>query len=212
MSGARYRFMPTRSLTEGALAVALSEVLFISGRYLPAGFLVAFFGAVPLALLARRRGLKVGALAATAALLLILVLGGHSGLFIASPHAICGTLMGALLRVGRGIPACLVVGIGVRVVLYPVGFVFFIYLVLGADGVETFLTATRPLLENLDRYLGVVGISLSSVGPIGLFAVFLLLWSIVAGTNQALVVPLFIRRALPPSLNTDAVLDASRTR
>jgi len=93
-----------------------------------------------------------------------------------------------------------------------VGFVFFIYLVLGADGVETFLTATRPLLENLDRYLGVVGISLSSVGPIGLFAVFLLLWSIVAGTNQALVVPLFIRRALPPSLNTDAVLDASRTR
>ncbi len=212
MSGARNRFMPTSALTEGALVVALSEVLFVVGRYLPAGFLVAFFGAVPLALLARRRGLKVGALAATAALLLILVLGGPSGLFIASPHAICGTLMGTLLRAGRGIPACAVVGIGVRIFLYPVGFLFFIYLVLGAGGVENFVRATRPLLETMDRYLGVVGISLSSVGPIGLFAVFLLLWSVVAGTNQALVVPLFIRRALPSFLNTDAVQDASRTR
>jgi len=204
--------MPTSALTEGALAVALSEVLFVAGRYLPAGFLVAFFGAVPLALLARRRGLKVGALAATAALLLILIIGGPSGLFTASPHAICGTFMGALLRVGRGTPACVLVGIGVRVVLYPVGFLFFIYLVLGASGAETFIRTTRPLLEVLDRYLGLVGISLSSVGPIGLFAVFLLLWSVVAGTNQALVVPLFIRRALPPFLNTDATLDASRVR
>ncbi len=104
--------------------MALSEVLFVVGRYLPAGFLVAFFGAVPLALLARRRGLKVGAVAATAALLLILILGGPSGLFIASPHAISGTLMGTLLRVGRGVAACAVVGIGVRVVLYPIGFLF----------------------------------------------------------------------------------------
>jgi hypothetical protein len=105
-----------------------------------------------------------------------------------------------------------VVGIGVRVVLYPVGFLFFIYLVLGAAGMETFVRATRPLLEILDRYLGVVGISLSSVGPIGLFAIFLSLWSVVAGANQALVVPLFIRRALPSFLNTDAVQDASRGR
>lgn len=202
--------MPTRALTEGALAVALSEVLFITGRYLPAGFLVAFFGAVPLALLARRRGLKVGASAATAALILILALGGPTGLFIASPHAICGTLMGALLRIGRGISACAVVGIGVRIVLYPIGFMFFAYLVLGAAGVEAFVSSTRPLLEVLDRYLGVVGISLSSVGPIGLFAVFLLLWSVVAGTNQALFVPVFIRRALPSFLNTDAVTDQSR--
>jgi hypothetical protein len=204
--------MPTRALTEGALVVALSEVLFVIGRYLPGGFLVAFFGAVPLALLARRRGLKVGAPAATVALLLILILGGPSGLFTASPHAICGTLMGTLLRAGRGILACAVVGIGVRVVLYPIGFLFFIYLVLGARGAEAFVSTTRPLLEVLDRYLGVVGISLSSVGPIGLFAVFLLLWSIVAGANQGLVVPLFIRRALPSSLNTDAVQDASRVR
>ncbi len=56
MGGARDRFMPTTTLTEGALAVALSEVLFIGGRYLPAGFLVAFFGAVPLALLAAGAG------------------------------------------------------------------------------------------------------------------------------------------------------------
>jgi len=117
-----------------------------------------------------------------------------------------------LLRAGRGILACAVVGIGVRVVLYPVGFLIFIYLVLGAGGVENFVRGTRPLLEIMDRYLGVVGISLSSVGPIGLFAVFLLLWSIVAGANQALVVPLFIRRALPSFLNTDAVQDASRVR
>ena len=205
--------MPTRALTEGALAVALSEVLFVTGRYLPAGFLVAFFGAVPLALLARRRGLRVGAVAATAALILILALGGPSGLFIASPHAICGTLMGTLLRIGRGIPACVAVGIGVRTVLYPVGFLFFMYLVLGTDGVEAFVISTRPLLEILDRYLGVVGISsLSSVGPIGLFAVFLLLWSVVAGTSQALVVPLFIRQALPSFLNTDEVGGASRVR
>lgn len=190
---------------------ALSEVLFVTGRYLPAGFLVAFFASVPLALLARRRGLKVGALAATAALILILILGGPSGLFIASPHAICGPLMGTLLRVGRGIPACAVVGIGVRVVLYPVGFLFFAYLVLGAAGVENFVRATRPLLEILDRYLGIVGISLSSVGPLGLFAVFLLLWSIVAGTNQALAVTLFMRRILPPFLNTDATRNASRS-
>lgn len=60
--------------------VALSEVLFVVGRYLPVGFLVAFFGSVPLALLSRRRGLKVGAVAAVAALLLILILGGPSGL------------------------------------------------------------------------------------------------------------------------------------
>lgn len=184
---------------------ALAEVLFVTGRYLPAGFLVAFFGAVPLALLARRRGLKVGALAAIVALLLIFVLGGPSGLFIASPHAICGALMGALLRVGRGVPACAMVGVGVRVLLYPVGFLFFAYLVLGAAGVETFVSSTRPLLEILDGYLGIVGISLSSVGPIGLFAVFLLLWSVVAGISQALVVPLIIRRALPPFLNTDAI-------
>lgn len=202
--------MPTRALTEGALVAALSEVLFVTGRYVPAGFLVAFFGAVPLALLARRRGLKVGALAAAVALLLILVLGGPSGLFIASPHAICGALMGALLRVGRGVPACAMVGVGVRVLLYPVGFLFFAYVVLGAAGVQTFVSSTRPLLEILDGYLGIVGISLSSVGPIGLFAVFLLLWSVVAGISQALVVPLIIRRALPPFLNTDAVRDASR--
>ncbi len=189
---------------------ALSEVLFVTGRYLPAGFLVAFFGAVPLALLARRRGLKVAALAAAAALVLALIIGGPSGLFVASPHAICGTLMGALLRVGRGIGACAIVGVGVRILLYPVGFLFFAYLVLGASGVEEFSRSTRPLLEVLDRYLGIVGISLSSVGPIGLFAVFLLLWSIVAGINQALIVPLFIRRLLPPFLNTDAVRDASR--
>lgn len=197
-------------MTEGALVAALSEVLFVTGRYLPAGFLVAFFGAVPLALLARRRGLKVGALAAAVALLLVFILGGTSGLFIASPHAICGALMGALLRVGRGVPACAMVGVGVRVLLYPVGFLFFAYLVLGAAGVETFVSSTRPLLEILDGYLGIVGISLSSVGPIGLFAVFLLLWSVVAGINQGLVVPLIIRRALPSFLNTDAVRDASR--
>jgi hypothetical protein len=202
--------MPTKALTEGALVAALSEVLFVTGRYLPAGFLVAFFGAVPLALLARRRGLKVGALAAAVALLLVFILGGTSGLFIASPHAICGALMGALLRVGRGVPACAMVGVGVRVLLYPVGFLFFAYLVLGAAGVETFVSSTRPLLEILDGYLGIVGISLSSVGPIGLFAVFLLLWSVVAGINQGLVVPLIIRRALPSFLNTDAVRDASR--
>ncbi len=189
---------------------ALSEVLFVTGRYLPAGFLVAFFGAVPLALLARRRGLKVGALAAAVALLLVFILGGTSGLFIASPHAICGALMGALLRAGRGVPACAMVGVGVRVLLYPVGFLFFAYLVLGAAGVETFVRSTRPLLEILDGYLGIVGISLSSVGPIGLFAVFLLLWSVVAGINQGLVVPLIIRRALPSFLNTDAARDASR--
>ncbi len=190
--------------------VALSEVLFVTGRYLPGGFLVAFFGAVPMALLARRRGLTVGALAAGAALVLVFFLGGPSGLFVAAPHAICGALMGTLLRVGRGIPACALVGIGVRVLLYPVGFLFFIYLVLGVSGVENFVSSTRPLLEVLDRYLGVVGISLSSVGPIGLFAVFLLLWSIVAGISQALVVPLFIRRVLPPFLNTDVVRDASQ--
>ncbi len=197
-------------MTEGALVAALSEVLFVTGRYLPAGFLVAFFGAVPLALLARRRGLKVGALAAAVALLLVFIIGGTSGLFIASPHAICGALMGALLRVGRGVPSCAMVGVGVRVLLYPVGFLFFAYLVLGAAGVETFVSSTRPLLEILDGYLGIVGISLSSVGPIGLFAVFLLLWSVVAGINQGLVVPLIIRRALPSFLNTDAVRDASR--
>ena len=189
---------------------ALSEVLFVTGRYLPAGFLVAFFGAVPLALLARRRGLKVGALAAAVALLLVFILGGASGLFIASPHAICGALMGALLRAGRGVPACAMVGVGVRVLLYPVGFLFFAYLVLGAAGVETFVRSPRPLLEILDGYLEIVGISLSSVGPIGLFAVFLLLWSVVAGINQGLVVPLIIRRALPSFLNTDAARDASR--
>lgn len=202
--------MPTRALTEGAMVAALSEVLFVVGRYLPAGFLVAFFASVPMALLARRRGFKVGALAAVVALLLILVLGGPSGLFIASPHAICGVLMGTLLRVSRGIPTCVVVGIGVRVLLYPVGFLLFAYLVLGAAGVETFVSATRPLLETLDRYLGIVGISLSSVGPLGLFAVFLLLWSIVAGTNQALAVTLFMRRVVPPFLNTDATRDTSQ--
>lgn len=202
--------MPTRALTEGALVAALSEVLFVAGRYLPAGFLVAFFGAVPLALLARRRGLTVGALAATAALVLIFLLGGPSGLFVAAPHAICGPLMGMLLRVGRGVPACALVGIGVRVVLYPVGFLLFAYLVLGAAGVETFVSSTRPLLEILDRYLGIMGISLSSVGPLGLFAAFLLLWAIIAGINQGLVVALFLRRALPPSLNTDATRDMSR--
>ena len=186
---------------------ALSEVLFVTGRYLPAGFLVAFFASVPMALLARRRGFKVGAVAAAAALLLILVLGGPSGLFIASPHAVCGVLMGTLLRVAHGIPACVVVGIGVRVLLYPVGFLLFAYLVLGAAGVETFVSATRPLLENLDRYLGIVGISLSSVGPLGLFAVFLLLWSVAAGTNQGLIVPLVLRRVVPPFLKTDATRD-----
>ncbi len=203
-------FMPTRALTEGALVAALSEVLFVAGRYLPAGFLVAFFASVPMALLTRRRGFRVGAVAAVAALLLILVLGGPSGLFIASPHAICGVLMGTLLRVGRGIPACALVGIGVRLLLYPVGFLFFAYLVLGAGGLETFVNTTRPLLEVLDRYFGVVGISLSSVGPLGLFAVFLSLWSVVAGTNQGVLVPLFLRRLLPPFLNTDATRDASR--
>ena len=84
---------------------ALSEVLFVTGRYLPAGFLVAFFASVPIALLARRRGFTVAALAAVAALLLIVVLGGPSGLFVASPHAVCGVLMGTLLRAGRGILA-----------------------------------------------------------------------------------------------------------
>jgi len=202
--------MPTRALTEGAMVVALSEVLFVIGRYLPAGFLVAFLASVPMALLARRRGFKVAAVAAAVALLLILLLGGTSGLFIASPHAICGVLMGTLLRVGRGIPACTVVGVGVWILLYPVGFLFFAYLVLGAAGVKTFVSATRPLLEILDRYLGIVGISLSSVGPLGLFAVFLLLWSIFAGISQAVVVPLFIRRVLPPFLNTDATRDTSR--
>lgn len=192
------------------MVVALSEVLFVIGRYLPAGFLVAFLASVPMALLARRRGFKVAAVAAAVALLLILLLGGTSGLFIASPHAICGVLMGTLLRVGRGIPACTVVGVGVRILLYPVGFLFFAYLVLGAAGVKTFVSATRPLLEILDRYLGIVGISLSSVGPLGLFAVFLLLWSIFAGISQAVVVPLFIRRVLPPFLNTDATRDTSR--
>ncbi len=210
MSDTRYRFMPTRALTEGALVAALSEVLFIAGRYLPAGFLVAFFGSVPLALLARRRGFIVGVLAAAVALLLILLLGGTSGLFVASPHAICGVFMGTLLRVGRGIPACVLVGIGVRVLLYPVGFLFFAYLVLGAAGVETFVNATRPLLEILDRYFGIIGISLSSVGPLGLFAVFLLLWSVFAGINQGLIVPLFLRRILPSFLNTDATRDPSR--
>jgi len=201
--------MPTTALTEGALVAALSEVLFVAGRYIPAGFLVAFFGAVPLALLARRRGLVVGAVAAAAALSLVLVLGGTSGLFTASPHAICGVLMGALLRMGRGAPACAVVGVGVRVVLYPVGFLLFAYLVLGAAGVETFVRSTRPLLEIMDRYLGVVGISLASVGPLGLFATFLLLWSVVAGINQGLIVPLFVRRVLPSFLNADATRDTS---
>ncbi len=91
--------------------------------------------------------------------------------------------MGTLLRVGRGVPAYAAVGIAVRLVLYPIGFLFFIYLVLGARGAEAFVETTRPLLEVLDRYLGVVGISLSTVGPIGLLAVFMLLWSLVAGTN-----------------------------
>ena len=179
-------------------------MLFVTGRHLPAGFLVAFFASVPIALLARRRGFTVATLAAVAALLLILVLDGPSGLFVASPHAVCGVLMGTLLRAGRGVPACALVGIGVRLLLYPVGFLFFAYLVLGAAGVEAFVGATRPLLEILDRYLGVIGISPSSVGPLGLFAVFLSLWSVVAGINQGVIVPLFLRRVLPPFLNAAA--------
>ncbi len=210
MSESWGRLTPTRALTEGALVAALSEVLFVVGRYLPAGFLVAFFASVPMALLARRRGLKVGAVAAMAALLLILILGGPSGLFVASPHAICGVLMGTLIRAGRGAPACALVGVGVRLILYPVGFLFFAYLVLGAAGVEAFVGATRPLLEVLDRYLGVIGISLSSVGPLSLFAVFLSMWSVVAGINQGVIVPLFLRRILPPFLNTDATRDTSQ--
>jgi hypothetical protein len=210
MNASRNRFMPTRALTEGAMVVALCEVLFILGRYLPAGFLVAFLAAVPLALLSRRRGLKVGAVAATAALILILIIGGPSGLFIASPHAICGAFMGALLRVDRGMPSCALVGIGTRVILYPVGFLLFAYVVMGAAGLDTFVRTTRPLLETLDSYLGVVGISLSTVGPLGLFAVFLLLWSIGAGISQAVIVPLFIRRVLPPFLNTDMTRDTDR--
>ncbi len=75
---------------------------------------------------------------------------------------------------------------------------------------ENFARGISPLLEVLDRYLGTVGISLTSVGPINLFAIFLLLWSIVAGINQALVVSLLIHRALPPFPNTDAVRDAGR--
>ena len=69
---------------------------------------------------------------------------------------------------------------------------------------------TSPLLEILDRYLGVTGIPLSSVGLLGLFAVFLSLWSVMAGINQGVIVPLFLRRILPPFLNTDATRDASR--
>jgi hypothetical protein len=102
------------------------------------------------------------------------------------------------------------VGIGTRVILYPVGFLLFAYVVMGAAGVDTFVRTTRPLLETLDSYLGVVGISLSTVGPLGLFAVFLLLWSIGAGISQAVIVPLFIRRVLPPFLNTDMTRDTDR--
>lgn len=96
-----------------------------------------------------------------------------------------------------------------RSLLYPVGFLLFAYLVRGAAGVETFVSATRPLLEILDRYLGVAEISLSSVGSLGLFAVFLLLWSVVTGTNQGLVVPLVLRR-VAPFLNTDVTRDRNR--
>ena len=59
--------------------VALPEVLFGAGRYLPDGFLVAFLGAVPPALLARRRVSKVAAAAEVVALFVILMLVGRPG-------------------------------------------------------------------------------------------------------------------------------------
>ncbi len=123
--------MPTGALTEGALMVALSELLFVAGRYLPGGFVVAFFGALPLALLAFRRGPKTGALGAAAALLLLFVLAGPSGVSLSAPHAASGPLMGALLRAGRGTPACALAGVVVRLLYYPPVFFFYVYLVLG---------------------------------------------------------------------------------
>ncbi len=184
------------------MMVALSEVLFVAGRYLPGGFVIAFFGALPLALLAHRRGLKVGLLGAVASLILLFVLAGPSGPSLAAPHAISGPLMGALLRAGRGTPACALAGIGVRILYYPPVFFFYVYLVLG--GVGPFLDSSRNLLNLLDRFLGTVGISLSSVGPINLFLVFLLLWSIAAGVLQAMVLSFFIRRVLYSFLSANS--------
>ena len=199
--------MPTGALTEGALMVALSELLFVAGRYLPGGFVVAFFGALPLALLAFRRGPKTGALGAAAALLLLFVLAGPSGVSLSAPHAASGPLMGALLRAGRGTPACALAGAVVRLLYYPPVFFFYVYLVLG--GVEAFVDSSGELLNLLDRSLGtVVGVSLSSIGPMNLFVLFLALWSVVAGVMQAVAVSLFIRRILASFLDADRARSA----
>lgn len=174
--------------------MALAGVLFFAGRYLPGGFIVAFFGALPLALLAYRHGLKTGVVGASATLVLLFALGGTAGLSESVPHALSGPLMGALLRGGGGLAACSLTGIGVRILYYPPVFFFYVYLILG--GVEAFIEASGGLLELLDRYLGVLGVSLQSVGAINLFLAFLVLWSVVAGILQALVVAFFIRRVM----------------
>ena len=183
--------------------VALSGVLFLAARYLPGGFVVAFFGALPLALLAHRRGLKAGVVGASAALGLLFALGGTAGLSESVPHALSGPLMGALLRGGGGLVPCALTGIGVRLLYYPPVFFLYVYLILG--GVDAFTETSGSLLELLDRHLGVLGVSLQSVGAIGLFLVFLVVWSVVAGVLQALVVRFFIRRvtgSLPASGGT----------
>lgn len=99
--------------------VALTTVLFLVGRYLPGGFVVAFFGAVPLALLAYRRGLMAGAVGASAALMVLFALGGSVGLSDSVPHAVSGPLMGALIRNGSGLVSCALAGLGVRLLYYP---------------------------------------------------------------------------------------------
>jgi hypothetical protein len=172
--------------------VALTAVLFLVGRYLPGGFVVAFFGAVPLALLAYRHGLMAGAVGASAALVVLFALGGSVGLSDSVPHAVSGPLMGALIRNGSGWVSCALAGLGVRLLYYPPVFFFYVYLVLG--GVEAFAEASKSLLGFLDQYLGVLGISLQGVGAIGLFLVFLVVWSAVAGILQSLVVSFFLRR------------------
>lgn len=100
--------------------------------------------------------------------------------------------MGALIRNGSGWVSCALAGLGVRLLYYPPVFFFYVYLVLG--GVEAFAEASKSLLGFLDQYLGVLGISLQGVGAIGLFLVFLVVWSAVAGILQSLVVSFFLRR------------------
>lgn len=172
---------------ESALAglANVAAMTFLAARAVPGSFVVALAAGVPLARAAQRNGARAGYATAGASLIETMAVMGPARIGIPIPHAASAPALGLLERRGAALLTMALTGAGIRFGYYLVMFAFYIVVLVGVDAYTGTYDAIRQTLSFLPP---------GQAAAFAATAVFLAVWSLVAGLIQAWVIRRGLRR------------------